>query len=94
MNNFEIINALKQIQLANRNKKLSITFGSIALAGLGVAVVYFLKYKETADDLLIYRNRYFNSLKENINKKHADSLNEETDNVTDSSNEFAKDEQI
>lgn len=77
MNNFEIINVLKQIQLANRNKKLAITCGAISLLSLAGAVVYFLKYTETADDLLIYRNRYFNSIRERLKQKDLDTPKEE-----------------
>lgn len=77
MNNFEIINVLKQIQLANRNKKLAITCGAIVLLSLAGAAVYFLKYKETTDDLLIYRNRYFNALREKLKEKNDDTPKEE-----------------
>jgi len=94
MNNFEIINALKQIHFANRNKKLALTWFSLAVFGLAGAAVFYFKHLKASKKLIIYQNKYLGTLKENIKLKHDDTLKVESDKVSDSSNNFTKDKQI
>ena len=88
MNNFEIINVLKQIQLADRNKKTNQALLTAAVVGLTLAVIYYTKNKKAADDLLIYRNRYYDLLKKNVNTSF-----KEVDKIIDHKDEFTEDEQ-
>lgn len=88
MNNFEIINVLKQIQLADRNKKLAQALLTAAAVGLTLAVIYYIKNKNAAYDHLIYRDRYYDLLKKNVNTSF-----KEVDKIIDHKDEFTEDEQ-
>ncbi len=94
MNNFELINTLKQIQLADRNKKLAITFGTIALIGLAGTAVFYIKYLKAADNLLMYKNKFHEGLKEKAKQNKSETQNLEANNETETNLSYSNVENL
>ena len=67
-NNLPLLNALYQINKANRNKQLSYLFGTIALIGVVGFTVYYVKFQDQTKNTIYYREKWLKA-KQNIDKR-------------------------
>ncbi len=60
-NNNPLVNALTQINSANRNKQLFYFCGTIAIIGVIGFTVYYVKFKDQSKEAKNYREKWLNA---------------------------------